>query len=362
MDVTHFAVISHVNLSHIVQCILVYWFPPRLDMNSVNGGLERAAPAPKTLLLRDAWLSPHRPTPEVWQKHVQMLRSSLRVSGWATSFISVWEEERDIVYLPCSHNKNPVGVWKSNTLHANYFILSGTLCCTMKENSRIKKYVFSWTVGWFCAPFKVQLCAVFPACASVSFSEGEMRPVIRLGEGTVSLLSHIFPSQRDWPPASPRQTHLQILKDYAGQRLERLWQVTETWTTIWAGIYLILVSRCVPLSHSSGRTCLYASVRVRQVYFGWCVFGFSSLRRLRSQPGCCLNSAVFPSLVCPAENAAVSSKWQLKKPWKWELSSLRRELWCDLLGVRTYSQPTEINGHKMQGITGRRWNQICFFP
>lgn len=189
---------------------------------------------------------------------------------------------------------------------------------------------FSWTAGWFCAPFNVQLCAVFPAWASVSFSEGEMRPVIRLGEGTVSLLPHIFPSQRGWPPASPRQTHLQILKDYAGQRLQRLWQVTETWTTIWAGIYLILVSRRVPLSHSCGRTHLYASVRVQQVYFGWCVFGFSSLRRPRSQPGCCLNSAVFPSLVCPTENSAVSSKWHnTKKPWKWEFefSKKRTVVW-----------------------------------
>lgn len=45
MDVTYFAVVSHVNLSHIVQCILAYWFPPRIDMSSVNEGLERAASA-----------------------------------------------------------------------------------------------------------------------------------------------------------------------------------------------------------------------------------------------------------------------------------------------------------------------------
>lgn len=110
------------------------------------------------------------------------------------------EEERDIVYLPCSQNKNPVGVWKSRHFTCKLLCtFNATLCSKMKENSRIKKFVFlaglpdNSLQHLMYSRVRVSSLHVF----LVSFSEGEMGSVIRLQEGIVSLRSHIFPLQWD---------------------------------------------------------------------------------------------------------------------------------------------------------------------
>lgn len=114
MDVTYFAVISPKNLSHIVQYILAHWFPPTLDINSVNEGSVRAASASKTLLLRDACLSPHSPMPEVRQRRANCKKQPEFLDGQLHSSRYKRKRERlSNVYLPCSQTQNPVGVWKS---------------------------------------------------------------------------------------------------------------------------------------------------------------------------------------------------------------------------------------------------------
>lgn len=125
---------------------------------------------------------------------------------------------------------------------------------------------FRWTAAWVlvyswmgCLPC-LWFIFIFQCCTEADKTEKRT---------SVSAASPFPPSQWGWPPASPQQTHLQILKDYDSQRLQRLWQVTETRTTIWAWIYTV--------SHISFLPCpfisflwenTFVSVRVQQVYYG----------------------------------------------------------------------------------------------
>lgn len=160
MVVKHFAVISHVNISHIVQFILVYWFPSRIHTvwTGWTNGLEKAASAPKKL--RDElWLFPHCPTPEVWQKCAKFKKHSGFLDGQLHSCLCERQREISSTY-PAAKIKTQWGFGSQDTLHANYFTLSGALCSIMKENSRIRRSIFS--AGLLDDFQRTAVCVVFP--------------------------------------------------------------------------------------------------------------------------------------------------------------------------------------------------------
>lgn len=112
-----------------------------------------------------------------------------------------------------------------------------------------------------------------------SFSAGEMRPTIRLREGTVPPPSRILPMAAGTDPLPLQlrlqQTHLQILKDYAGQRSWKT--VTSNWDTydnLSGDISHISFPPRPPYLIPVGEHVCKRQSGFSLVYFGWCSFFF----------------------------------------------------------------------------------------
>lgn len=161
------------------------------------------------------------------------------------------------------------------------------------------------------------VCTVFLVCALDSFSQGEIRPAIRVRERIVALLSHNSSIAVGQTPSSTAADTSSDIK-----RLCRS-EVTKTVTSNWD----MNKNQSRDISHSFPQrpfiSLLWETV-FRSVsqgsasLFCLCVFGFSGSLRLCEQSECCLNSAVCLPLVCTTKYATISRKWQQRKAWKWE--------------------------------------------
>lgn len=231
---------------------------------------------------------------------------------------SLCEREREISSnYPAGKIKTQWGFGSQDTLHANYFILSGALYSIMKGNSRILKNIFlSEPLGDFVHHLMYScVCTILLVCALDSFSQGEIRPAITVRERIVALLSHNSSISVGQTPSSTAADTSSDIK-----RLCRS-EVTKTVTSNWdmnknlsqdisqfpaASLYLIPVGDRVSKRQSGFSKFYFACVcLVLAAHLGLC-----------EQSECCLNSAVCLPLVCPTEYAAILSKWQQRKSLK----------------------------------------------
>lgn len=120
---------------------------------------------------------------------------------------------------PCSRDeKTQWGFGSGDALHANSFMHSEALCSLMKAEL-INLFLFSRTFPHPPPPpFNAQL-SLLPL-----FSEGETRPPMGLrDESRSSAVSHVPVTGRGRPQSpTAAKPHPRILKDYAGQRLQKL--------------------------------------------------------------------------------------------------------------------------------------------
>ena len=169
-------------------------------------------------------------------------------------------------------------------------------CSLMKENNKIKISIFFF----FTLRLDCWCHFMYSRVLGFSFSAGEMRPTIRLREGTVPPPPRILPMAAGTDPLPLQlrlqQTHLQILKDYAGQRSWKT--VTSNWDTydnLSGDISHISFPPRPPYLIPVGEHVCKRQSGFSLVYFGWCSFFFFLGKSLQSCR--CQNSAVLPTLV-----------------------------------------------------------------
>lgn len=195
-------------------------------------------------------------------------------------------------------------------------MLSGALCSKMKENIRIKKYI--WNLDCL-----MILCTVYGSkfCASSRWDKASGKTASWNGAVSRSR-TPVGPT----PSFTRAHTSLDI-KRLCRSEVTKEPQVTETWTTIWARIYLILGSLRVPLSQSCGRNTFVSVSQGSASLFSWCVFV------LAAHTGCAHSFfAVLTALLqFPANSNRERQKIKVWIVWAWFI----KELWGLKIRVRS---------------------------